>query len=162
MDFSTICKNLQKIYESENGFAALTDKCEELAEVISRQNEQVYVPVEFDSTKHKISSTMASSYLELLPSDDNNSYLKELKPVEIFNDSGAIFRAVALLFGISKNEDVRELRVRCLINALAKLPEYTMLNKEYLRPLLDPDEKNRVYWPSFIHEKEYVGYILFF
>jgi hypothetical protein len=82
--------------------------------------------------------------------------------VEIFNDGSVLFRAMVALLGFSLDEDVRELRLRCLLDVLSNLKSYVKDYEEILEPLLYPDEASIKHWSNFVHEKVRVSYWILF
>lgn len=158
MNFETIYQHLEDIY-AEESFHELKQLCKQVAVSLRNYPEPIYYPVKFDSDMHEISSTTATDYLQLLTDEDVNAHLKKFRPVKIMNDGSAIFRAVASLLGFPAENHVRELRLRCLVNALAKLTDYINDNRELLESLYDPERISSSHWSNFVHEKELVSEI---
>ena len=158
MYFEKIYRNLQDIY-TEKGFDGLKQQCKQVAVHLQNYPKSIYFPVKFDSAIHQISSTKANDYLEFLTDEDVNAHLKKLRPVEIRNDSSAIFRAVASSLGFSVENSVCELRLRCLVNAISKLTHYINDNEELLESLCNPERISSSQWSNFVHEKDRVSEI---
>lgn len=154
-----IYNDLRDVFVKES-FAAFIQKCKQVKLHDHQYPKPIYFPVKFDSTKQKISSTTAKDYLNSLADGDPNADLKSkcLTPVEVFNDGSVLFRAVASLLGFSLDENVRELRLRCLLDALSNLRSYVQDYEEILEPLLYPDEASIKDWSNFVHEKVRVSY----
>jgi hypothetical protein len=157
------CMSLEETYRNlanvfANGkFGEFKKKCKEIELHPHEYSKPSYSPVKFNSTQHKISSTTAKDYLNLLPDEDLNIDLKSLIPVEITNNGSALFQAAASLLGLSLESGARELRLRCLLDAVSNLKSYVN-DYEELEPLLDPDEASIKNWSNFVHERPQVSY----
>jgi hypothetical protein len=158
-----IYNDLRNVFVKES-FGAFIQKCKQVKLHHHEYPKPNYFPIKFDSDKHKVGSTTAEDYLNSLPKRDSNADLKSkfLIPVEIFNDGSVLFRAVAALLGFSLDEDVCELRIRCLLDALSNLKSYVKDYEEILEPLLYPDEASIKHWSNFVHEKVRVSYWILF
>ncbi len=155
--------SLEEIYHSlENVFAdddfeIFQAECERVASVLDKHSKPLYFPVKFNSAKHKISSTTVKEYFYLLPDEDPNVDLKSLKPVEIINDGSVLFRAVASLLGLSSEENVRELRLRSLLDAALNSFNYGTEYKELQRILSNPNQTSMKNWSNLVHERSHVN-----
>jgi hypothetical protein len=154
-------KSLLEIYDdlrnvfSKESFGTFIQKCKQIQLNNDEYRKQIYFPVKCDPTKLKVSLTSVNDYLNRLSDEDPNGDLKSkcFTPIDIFNDGSVLFRAVALLLGFSTDDDVRELRLRCLHDATSNLGNYIKDYENILEPLLYPDEANIKHWSNFVHEK---------
>ncbi len=79
--------------------------------------------------------------------------------METINDGTVLIRAVASLLGISSEENVRELRLRCLIDAVLNYFSYGTQHKELQRIIGNPDQTSMKNWSSLVHERSQVNYL---
>jgi hypothetical protein len=158
LDLEKIYHDLKTVF-AEKDFEAFLEECERVTSVLDNHPKPIYCPVQYNSAKHKISSTTAKEYLYLLPDEDSNTDLKSLKPVETINDGTVLIRAVASLLGISSEENVRELRLRCLIDAVLNYFNYGTEHKELQRIIGNPDQTSMKNWSSLVHERSQVNYL---
>jgi hypothetical protein len=153
---------LTDVFSNED-FHIFRDRCKQVASYLHNNHKPSYSRVKFNSVEHKISSTMAQEYLNCLPDEDPNADLKTLKPVEIISDSSALFRSVATLIGLSREEDVRELRLRSFLDAVLNwlnyVNEYSELQLQ--RRASNPNETSLQNWSNQLHEKDQVKLLNF-
>jgi hypothetical protein len=155
--------SLEEIYDSlknvfaDDDFEVFQEKCERVASVLDKHSKSLYSPVKFNSAEHKISSTTIQEYLNLLPDENPDADLKSLKPVEVINDGSVLFRAVASLLGLSSEKNVRELRVRSLLDAALNLFTYGTEYKELQRILSNPNQTSMKNWSNLVHERSHVN-----
>ena len=151
--------DLQNVFK-EHDLIALEEKCEDekLASYIDRFPQPAYVRANFDRKKHRLCSTAADIYLEHLLDDDPNADLRSYRAVDILSDGSVLFRAISWLTGFEREEDVRQLRIRSLINAISNLDEYSKQDKDLKRGLRNTDIAHTSYWANLICEKDKVSF----
>lgn len=155
----TVYKNLQRVFAEED-YQAFETECEKIALYLHKYPQPFYSPIKFDPTKHQQSDIIVKEYLELLPDVDDNADLKSkhLIPAEILCDGDVLFRAVASLIGCSQEEDLFQLKLRCLVDAVCNSSDYVRDYKELQRAARNPEQASTKNWSPFIQEKDRVGY----
>ncbi len=140
---------------AKEDFELFEEEYEEVASHLHKYPEPCYFPIKFHSARHQISSTMAKDYLNLLTDADPYTGLKSLQSVKVFNDGSVLFRTIPSLLGFSPEENVLELRLRCLLHAVSNLDSCTKEYRELQRGLRNSEQANIKNWSNFVHEKDH-------
>lgn len=151
-----IYQNIQDAFKQ--GFAQCRIKCKEVQPYIDKSYQRTYIRTPFDQKKHQISSTSIETYFQLLPDKDSDIHFKSYQPVDVINDGSVLFRSISWLTGYTNEEDVLLLRIRCLIDIMLHLRDYSYKYEDLADLLLNPDENSSSYWSDLICERDKVRF----
>ena len=155
--FENALQNLQTKFT--NNFSLFQKECKTIESELIKYPLLACNSIDFDPNKHKCSSTTIKEYFELLPNVDYNGNLKSknLVPVDLVDDSSALFRCILSLIDCSRQQDLIELKVRCLVDAVRHHREYINDCEHFEDASNDPDQTCTKNWSPFIHDKAHVN-----